>query len=254
MTSSKRLEQKVAIVTGSSRGIGAEVVKQMMQEGALVVSNSRRPIPSSHVLPGAVHCEGDMTSRQDRTRLIQFTKELYGRLDILVCSVGFSSPYVRGNGLNETEENWRLRFETNFWSAVNLIDEALPLLTSTSGSIVCISSICGLEYIHGAPLSYAVSKASVNAYVRLYSHHIAKHGVRLNAVAPGNVLFPGSVWHNKLNNDSLNVMQYVNSEVPLGRFATLEDISEAVVWLASPKSSFCSGCIMVVDGGQQKKC
>jgi 3-oxoacyl-[acyl-carrier protein] reductase len=117
-------------------------------------------------------------------------------------------------------------------------------------SIVCISSICGIEIVPGAPPAYAVAKSALNAYVRVKSKGLKSAGSRINAIAPGNILHENSNWLQKLNKDSTEVDNYLKKNVPLNRFASTSEIADLVLYLSSPKASFVSGSIWTIDGGQ----
>jgi len=143
-------------------------------------------------------------------------------------------------------------FALNFFSTTNVMQAAEAALIATKGNIVCISSICGLEVIAGAPVTYSAAKAALNAFVRGIARPLGKHGVRINAVAPGNVLFNGSVWSGKIVADRSSVEQMLEQNVALGRFGEPVDVARLVGYLASPLSEFVTGQIWAIDGGQTR--
>ena len=149
-------------------------------------------------------------------------------------------------------ELWEEMFMSNFYSATNVIESATDSLEKSKGSVVCISSICGIEEIPGAPIEYSVAKAALNSYVKLASKKLGRKGIRINAVAPGNIIFKNSVWDLKMRENSNSVKQMLNNEVPLNRLGNPDEISNLVVWLASDEASFVTGSIMVADGGQTR--
>ena len=149
-------------------------------------------------------------------------------------------------------EEWTRIFKANFLSMTNIVEASIEHLSKTKGSIVCISSLAGLNILSGAPITYASSKSALNAYVRGIARPLGKKGIRINAIAPGNILFKGSVWDRKLSEDPSHVERVLENEVSLGRLGKPEEIADFVSFLASSRASFATGGIFVVDGGQLK--
>ena len=131
-----------------------------------------------------------------------------------------------------------------------MVEAAHQALVASKGVIICISSICGVEVIRGAPVTYSVAKAALNAYVRGIARPLGKLGIRINAIAPGNILFDDSVWAHKLEADELEVRSNLQQEVSLGCLGSSDDVANLVSYLASPRSSFATGGIWTLDGGQ----
>lgn len=131
-----------------------------------------------------------------------------------------------------------------------MVQACRKALGESGGVIVCISSICGQEVIPGAPLTYSAAKAALNSYVRGIARPLGADGVRINAIAPGNILFENSVWQRKLNDDSEAVEQMLARDVALAKMGTPQDVANLTLWLTSPAASFCTGSIFVADGGQ----
>lgn len=246
------LENKVVFVTGSSRGIGLSIAKSFLCEGAKVILNGR----SKKELDVALNfCDSsnanaivaDLTRASDIDNLIKKIIDLYGQLDILVCNIGSGRSVPPGE---ESSEEFLRVFEINFLTASNIIQAVRPIMNKKNGSITCISSICGLEVIDGAPLTYSIAKAALNSYVKGIARPLSKEGIRINAIAPGNILFDGSVWDKKNKDFPLEVKKMLSKNVPLGRFGKPEDISNMVLWLSSDCAKFVTGSIFRVDGGQ----
>ena len=247
------LAGKTALITGSSKGIGFAIARALHSEGCNVSLNARDEKnlnAASRRLKGSVVAPGDVSKIDDAIRVVNESTQKLGGLDILICSVGSGKSVAHGF---ENAEEWRRVFEINFWSAVNIIDSARGALRKSKGVIVCISSICGLEVIPDAPITYSTAKAALNAYVRGMAKPLGNEGIRINAIAPGNILFSGSVWEEKLENDFAGVMGKIQKEVSLKRFGELEDISNIALWLSTPLANFVSGSIFVVDGGQSRR-
>jgi NAD(P)-dependent dehydrogenase (short-subunit alcohol dehydrogenase family) len=152
----------------------------------------------------------------------------------------------------EKKEDWDKSFKENFFSSVNLIKILEKKLMKTKGMIICISSICGVEYIKGAPITYSVSKSALNTFVKIYSKILGPKGVKINAIAPGNILFAGSVWEKKLKKNKRYVKKIINDEVSLKKLGSADDISNMVNYFINNNSEFINGSIFVIDGGQLK--
>lgn len=244
------LTEKVALVTGSSKGIGWAIAKALHAEGCRVVLNCRNAADLSAAiaqLTGAIGVVGDVTQPAEAQQIVAEVLSTFGRLDILVCNVGSSRSVPPGN---ETADEWQRIFALNLWSTINTVEAARSALVASKGVIVCISSICGLEVIPGAPVTYSVAKAALHAYVRGIARPLGKQGVRINAVAPGNILFDGSVWSRKLEEDMPAVQAMLAKDVALGSLGTPADVASLVAYLASPRSGFASGGVWTLDGGQ----
>ena len=244
------LSGKVALVTGSSKGIGWAIAQALHSEGCRVVLNGRNAADltvATVQLAGAIGVVGDVTRPEEAQQVVAEVISTFGQLDILVCNVGSGGSVPPGS---ETADEWQRVFALNLWSATNTVEAARNALVSSKGVIVCISSICGLEVIPGAPVTYSAAKAALHAYVRGIARPLGQQGVRINAVAPGNVLFDGSVWSRKLAEDTLSVKTMLEKDVALGRLGTPADVANLVAYLASPRSGFASGGVWTLDGGQ----
>lgn len=252
MTLPLDLNKKKALVTGSSRGIGRAIAQALHEQGCRLTLNARYSADLAQAaseLPGSSFIAGDVTRPDDARRIVQQASSELGGLDILVCNVGSGRSVSPGA---ESYEEWLRVFEVNLWSATNMIEAARDTLASAKGAIVCISSICGQEVIPGAPITYSVAKAALNAYVRGISRPLGKVGVRINAVAPGNVMFDGSVWSRKLRDDAASVNAMLEREVALGSLGDPRSIGDLVAYLVSPRANFVTGSVWTIDGGQAR--
>jgi 3-oxoacyl-[acyl-carrier protein] reductase len=243
------LQGKIALVTGSSRGIGQAIARKLAGEGARVILNGRSTAELEVV---AADCDaagfmvGDVSNAETcRTMAERITGD-YGRLDILVCNVGSGASVPPGS---ETPEEWQRMLDINLLGATYMVGAATTLLAQSRGVVLCISSICGIEAL-GCPVAYSAAKAALNAYVRSIARPLGGKGVRINALAPGNIIFPGSVWERKLNETPSQVEAMLARGVALGRLGTAEEVADFAVFLASPRSAFATGAVFVVDGGQ----
>lgn len=244
------LAGRSALVTGSSRGIGKAIAELLVQEGCRVALNGRDSSSlalATAELHGTCGFVGDVSRPEQVKVVIAEVLRAFGKLDILVCNVGSGRSVPPGN---ETADEWQRVFALNLWSTTNSVEAARDALAASKGVIVCISSICGLEVIPGAPVTYSAAKAALHAYVRGMARPLGKQGVRINAVAPGNILFDGSVWSRKLAEDANAVHAMLKKDVALGCLGTPADVASLVAYLASPLSRFASGGIWTLDGGQ----
>ena len=241
---------KTALVTGSSQGIGLAIARALSAQGCRVVLNGRneqRVNVAASALPGAMAVAGDVTDPQQAKRVVNDALSALGRLDILVCNVGSGRSVAPGA---ESLEEWMRVFAVNLWSTTNMVEAARSALAQSKGLIVCISSICGLEVVPGAPVTYSAAKAALHAYVRGIARPLGLEGVRINAVAPGNILFDSSVWARRMTEDPQTVRAMLERDVPLRRLGTPEEVADLVAFLASSRAAFATGGVWKLDGGQ----
>jgi NAD(P)-dependent dehydrogenase (short-subunit alcohol dehydrogenase family) len=244
------LKNKKVLVTGSSQGIGLEILKKFSSQGCNVIANSRNMDSSSDKLKSIKNCNyvaADVTKPEEAEYLITKSIELMNGLDILVCNVGSGSSVSPGN---ETFEEWQKVFLKNFFSTTNCVESSKFHLAKSNGSIVCISSICGSQVITGAPVTYSVAKSSLNSYVKSISKPLSKDGIRINAISPGNIIHEGSIWETKLNNNPEIIKSMLEADVPMNRFGNSSEIADLVLYLSSDISSFVTGSVWDIDGGQ----
>jgi 3-oxoacyl-[acyl-carrier protein] reductase len=244
------LSGKTALVTGSSRGIGRAIAELLHASGCRVALNARHAeslATAAAALPGSVSVAGDVSQPVAARRVVDEAVAALGSLDILVCNVGSGQSVPPGT---ETPDEWQRVFALNLWSTTNTVEAARDALAASSGVIVCISSICGLEMIPGAPLTYSAAKAALHAYVRGIARPLGTQGVRINAVAPGNILSEDSVWARRMAEDAGAVQQMLDREVALARLGTPQEVAELVVFLASSRAGYATGGVWRLDGGQ----
>lgn len=247
------LGDKVALVTGASRGLGFAIARALGREGCRLAINGRNPADLQNAQRdlGAetLVVPGDVTHADTAAGLVSAVERHFGRLDILVANVGSGASVAPGS---ETDEEWTRVFSVNMWSLTNMVQAARSALARTRGSVVAVSSICGEQVVPGAPVTYSAAKASLNAYVAGMARPLGAEGVRISAVAPGNLLFPGSVWERKQRENAAQVDEMLRREVPLKRLGSAEEVADIVAFMASPRCGFVTGCVWTADGGQSR--
>ena len=189
-----------------------------------------------------------MTDYTHIEKLFEFTNEIFDKkLDILICNLG-GGQYTPS--ISFSKNKWLEIYNLNFFSTVLTIQKFLELLeNSKNPSITCISSICGNASI-GCPIPYSTAKAALNHYVKNLSKLIAYKNIRINSISPGNILFKGSTWEKKINENSNGVSDFIKKNVPLNKIGETSDISEMVLYLSSDSSKFITGSNIIIDGGQ----
>jgi len=246
------LTGKVAVVTGSSRGIGKAIAMQLAAHGAKVVISSRTQETCDEVASGinnehgegrAIAIAASISDKDQLENLFSQTKERLGPVDILVCNAASNPYYGSMDGIED--EQFRKVLDNNILSNHWLMQLALPdMREKKDGAIVVISSIGGLR--GSATIgAYNVSKAADFQLVRNYAVENGKHGVRINAIAPGLVKtdFAKALWENP------EARKHVEGQLPMRRIGEPEDIAGAAVYLAAPAGKWTTGQMIVVDGG-----
>ena len=244
------LTKKIALVTGASTGIGFGIASELSKAGCKVIINSksnRKLAAAAKKIPGSIPISADITCPEQSKKLINQVKTYTKNIDILVCNVGNGSSSTPGK---EKYKDWEKMFNVNFFSATNVIENSRDIVKKNTGSIICISSICGIDYIPGAPITYSVAKAALNHYIKLSAREFAKKKIRINGIAPGNILFEKSVWDKKIQTNKKDVMQMLNNNVALKKLGSISDVTALVLFLATEQAKFITGSIIPVDGGQ----
>lgn len=241
------------LVIGASRGIGKATVRCLLEEGHSVcaVARDESGLGRLRTLVGdqsRLRCyQADCSNPQEVGLLAERLASLESLFSGLVLCIGDGRGSVSGI---PTEEEFVSSWTINFSSALYSLRSFVSLLDPERSSVVYVSSIAGVEDV-GAPTEYALSKAAATVAVQSLARRLAP-GVRLNVVAPGNTLVEGGRWEQRLIEDRAAVEEMIRRDVPLQRFGTPSEIAEAIRFLISPRSSFITGQVLRVDGGQTR--
>ena len=237
---------KVALLTGASRGIGHATVKKFSSEGWRIITCSRQAFDERCPWPGGKinHVQVDLGNSESMiSALAEIKEKLDGRLNALINNAGISIKCDQGKRLNsfETEMSaWRQVFDINFFASVFLSKELKQELARASGAIVNVTSIAGSRVHPFAGAAYATSKAALAALTREMAYDLGPLGVRVNAIAPGEVetsiLSPGT--------------DQIVDALPLQRLGQPSEVASAIYFLCSGQSSYISGAEIQVNGAQ----
>ena len=245
---SKKLEGKVAVITGGNSGIGLATAQRFADEGAHVFITGRRKEELEQAVKqighGAVGVQGDVAKMADLDRLYATVKQQQGRIDVLFANAGGGEMAPLGS---ITEAHYDQIFNTNVKGLLFTVQKALPLFQD-GGSIILNASIAGVKGIEAFSV-YSATKAAIRSFARGWTADLKSRRIRVNAVSPGPIETPG------LGNLGLSAQALTEfkssmvSAVPLGRLGTPDEIAKAVLFFASDDSSYVTGAELFVDGG-----
>ena len=252
------LTEKVAIVTGSSKGLGLACARALLQEGCRVTICARgesalnqaaadlRTIAqqASNVLP----VTADVSTATGVEHVVNGTVDTFGGLDILVNNVGLA----KGSDIvGTTDVEWQEALDQTLFPAVRASRLAVPHMRRRgSGAIVMIASIWGRE--SGGRMTYNAVKAAEISLAKAMAQQLARDNIRVNSVAPGSIRFPGGTWDRRVQDDPEGMAEFVKRELPFGRFGRPEEVGAVVAFLVSPRASWISGASVPVDGCQSR--
>ena len=237
------LQDKVALVTGSSSGIGAATARMLAAEGAVVVVNSVSSVDAGRALaaelPGSSYVQGDIADLDQARNLVAHTVANHGRLDILVNNAGTTRVIPHPDLEAATPEVWRRIFDVNVIGTWQVTVAAVPhFRAGGDGVVVNVSSLAG-HTTRGSSIPYAASKAAVSHMTKLLANVLGPE-IRVNAVAPGLTDTPWTA-------DWDVVREFVHAQAPLQRSATPEDVADMILGLI--RARYVTGEIVLVDGG-----
>jgi 3-oxoacyl-[acyl-carrier protein] reductase len=252
------LEGKIAIVTGSTRGLGLASATALLEEGCRVTVCARgeaglvNAVARLRMLPGGeerlLAVQADLSTEKGVADVVIRTVETFGGLDILVNNVGLA----KGAGIVETSDaEWHEAFDQTLFPAIRASRIAVPHMRRRGGgSIVMIASIWGRE--SGGRMTYNAVKAAEISLAKAMAQQLARDNIRVNSVAPGSIRFPGGSWDRRVEEDPEGMAEFVRRELPFGRFGRPEEVGAVVAFLVSPRASWISGASVPVDGCQSR--
>ncbi len=252
------LRDKVAVVTGSSRGIGFAIARALASEGCLIclcgrtestLEEARRDIAICAVGDERVIAvAADVSTSHGVKSVVDGAVAAFGGLDILVNNVGLA----RGATIADTSDaEWQEAFDQTLFPAIRASRLAMPHMKQRGGgSIIIIASVFGREA--GGRMTYNAVKAAEISLAKSLAQQLASSNIRVNSVSPGSILFEGGSWWKRQQENPAAIAEFVKRELPFGRFGTPEEVGDVVAFLASPRASWISGTSVVVDGCQSR--
>ena len=253
-----QLTDKVAIVTGSSKGLGLASARAILAEGARVTICARggdalkkaaTSLRSASGREGSVLDVGaDVSTAAGCERVVKETMARFGRVDILINNVGKAG----GADIASTsDEEWQSAIDQTLFPAVRMSRLVVPEMRKTGGGvIVMIASIWGRE--SGGRMTYNAVKAAEISLAKAMAQQLAKDNIRVNSIAPGSISFEGGSWWKRQQEDPQGIAEFVERELPFGRFGAADEVGSVVAFVASPKAGWISGACIPVDGCQSR--
>lgn len=252
------LTDKVAVITGSSRGLGLASARALVAEGCRVVLCARGAetlaeaaleVEAAARRPNMIATvQADVSTAPGIEMVIGRAVEAFGGLDVLVNNVGRAAG---SDLLGTSDAEWQAAFDETLFPAIRASRLAVPHMKARGGgAIVMITSIWGRE--SGGRMTYNAVKAAETSLAKALAQQLAPVNIRVNSVAPGSILFPGGSWHRRQQSDPDGIADMIARDLPFGRLGRPEEIGAVVAFLASPRASWISGASIVVDGCQGK--
>lgn len=249
------LKNRVAIITGASRGIGRGIALALASEGVHVAICARgdedlREAEKLLLARGikVVALPLDITRPESPGKLMAAALDRFGRIDILINNAGGNR---RGQFRSTTDRDWADLVELNLLSHVRMSRAVIPQMRAQGcGVILFVASIFGRESGGPGVSIYNTTKSGVISLAKIMAVELAPFNIRVNSIAPGSILFPGGGWERRLKKDPKGIADFVKRELPLRRFGTIDEVANVAVFLVSDRASLVCGACVNVDGCQ----
>ena len=257
------LKNQIVLITGSGSGIGRGIANGFLKEGSSVILTglNKKPLLKTEEKflnrfseEKILSFHGNLNDSDVLESLYDYIIECAGGLNHLVCNIGSGTSV---SPLDEDVKEFQRMLDINLLNAVGIVNKLIPLLEEKASknkcfpSITFVGSICGIETL-GCPVAYASAKSALVSYAKNISIPLGRKGIRVNVVSPGNIMFSGSTWQKKIEEDPAKVHEMLKNNIPLQSFGSKQDIANVIVFLASKRAKFVSGANWVVDGGQTR--
>jgi 3-oxoacyl-[acyl-carrier protein] reductase len=251
-----RTHERIAIVTGGSRGIGLGIARAFAADGyrVAIAARGREALARAADELGSVGPDRvlaiaeDLTERAAAQRVVDAVVSAWGAVDVVVNNVG-GNRRMPFDGTTDTD--WDDLLELNLLSAVRLTRAALPHMRGRAGAnVLHVASIWGREAGAAGLGLYVTTKAALIGLSKALAVELAPDGLRSNVIAPGSILFPGGGWARRVAAEPDAMAAFVEQEMPLGRFGTTEEVAALALFLASPAASLITGSCIAADGAQ----
>jgi len=253
-----QLRDKIAIVTGSSKGLGLASARALVREGARVVLCARGAEALRQAASDLAREAGrddavmavpaDVSKPEGAETVVREAVARFGRVDVLINNVGKAGG---GDIVSTLDAEWHSAIDQTLFPAIRMSRLVVPHMRQSGGGVILIiASIWGRE--SGGRMTYNAIKAAEISLAKAMAQQLASDNIRVNSIAPGSILFEGGSWWKRQQEDPNGIAEFIKRDLPFGRFGTAEEVGAVVAFVASPRASWVSGACITVDGCQSR--